>query len=92
METLQDTFADLASFSLANEFINTDSEPIHMSLFNNEYIKFIYIGIAVLVIIVGLLIYKFNFVKRKPDENNVNNSQYNYNNNYNNNYNQNHSN
>lgn len=81
METLQDTFADLASFSLANEFINSDTVDTNMSLFNNEYSNFIYIGIALLVIIVGLLIYKFNFVKRKPDETNVNNSL--YNNNYN---------
>lgn len=72
MESLQDTFGDLASFSLANEFINNDKVVPVVSLFNNDYIKFIYIGIAILVIIVGLLIYKFSFIKRKSDENNEN--------------------
>jgi hypothetical protein len=78
METLQDTFGDLASFSLANEFINNTTNDVQpLSLLNYEYITFIYIGIAILVIIVGLLIYKFNFVKRAPpqDSNVENNSQ-----------------
>ena len=78
METLQDTFGDLASFSLANEFINNTNNDVQpLSLLNYEYITFIYIGIAILVIIVGLLIYKFNFVKRAPsqDSNVENNSQ-----------------
>jgi len=66
MEGLQDTFADLASFSLANELINNDT--VEMSLFSSEYINYIYIGVAILVCIVGLLIYKFNYVKRKSQD------------------------
>ena len=70
MENLQDTFGDLAAFSLANEIINNDvSEPVaSLSIFNSEYIHYIYIGITILVIIIGLLAYKFNYVKRKPAE------------------------
>lgn len=66
MEGLQDTFADLAAFSLANEFINNDT--VEMSLFSSEYISYIYIGVAILVFIFGFLIYKFNYVKRKPQD------------------------
>ena len=83
MENLTDVFGDLASFSLANEFINNDntggaSLPSSLSLFNSEYINYIYAGIAVLIIIIGFLIYKFNYVKRKPDDNytNEDNMQY----------------
>jgi len=83
MEGLLDTFGDLASFSLANEFISNNDVPViasetlsrpliinsDMSLFQSEYINYIYIGIGILVIIVGGLIYKFNYVKRKVDNN-----------------------
>jgi hypothetical protein len=54
MEDLENTFSDLASFSLNNP----------LSEVSNEYVKFdyyylIYIGIAVLIIIIGILAYKF---------------------------------
>jgi len=83
MENLPDVFGDLASFSLANEFINNDntgggSLPLSLSFLKSEYINYIYSGIVVLIIIIGFLIYKFNFVKRKPDDNykNEDNMQY----------------
>jgi hypothetical protein len=83
MDNLQDIFGDLASFSLANEFVNNDnavesSLPLSLSFLKSEYINYIYAGIAVLIIIIGFLIYKFNYVKRKPDENYNNevNAQY----------------
>jgi hypothetical protein len=71
MDNLTDVFGDLASFSLANEFINNDDVVVgnSLSLFNSEYINYIYAGIAVLIIIIGFLIYKFNYVKRKPEDN-----------------------
>ena len=74
MDNLPDVFGDLASFSLANEFINNDntvgdSLPLSLSLFKSEYINYIYAGIAVLIVIIGFLIYKFNYVKRKPEDN-----------------------
>ena len=74
METLQDAFGDLASFSLANEFINKENvgTPLSLSLFSSEYINYIYIGLIILVIIIGFLIYKFNFVKRVSDDNETN--------------------
>jgi hypothetical protein len=76
MANLQDVFGDLASFSLANEFINNDNVVVgnSLSLFKSEYINYIYAGIAVLIVIIGFLIYKFNYVKRKPDDNNNNNN------------------
>jgi hypothetical protein len=84
MENLQDVFGDLASFSLANDIVNNDiavggSLPFYSSLFKSEYINYIYAGIVVLIVIIGFLIYKFNYVKRKPDDNYNNNevnSQY----------------
>lgn len=76
MEGLLDTFGDLASFSLANEFISSNDVPaviepmtLPISLFQSEYINYIYIGIAILVVIICGLIYKFNFVQRKPENN-----------------------
>jgi len=71
MANLQDVFGDLASFSLANEFINNDNVVVDnsLSLFKSEYINYIYAGIAVLIVIIGFLIYKFNYVKRKPEDN-----------------------
>ena len=86
MEGLLDTFGDLASFSLANEFISSNDinvvDPVSlpttdMSLFKSEYINYIYIGIAILVIIIGLLIYKFNYVKRIPENNDSYTNDYN---------------
>jgi hypothetical protein len=80
MDNLTDVFGDLASFSLANEFINNDDVVVgnSLSLFNSEYINYIYAGIAALIIIIGVLIYKFNYVKRKPYDNyaNEDNMQY----------------
>ena len=79
MEGLLDTFSDLASFSLANEFVDSNNVPLveslpsNLSLFNSEYINYIYIGIFILVIIVGGLIYKFNYVQRKIENNDSNN-------------------
>jgi hypothetical protein len=74
MANLQDVFGDLASFSLANEFINNDNVVVgnSLSLFQSEYINYIYAGVAVLIVIIGFLIYKFNYVKRKSDNNNNN--------------------
>jgi hypothetical protein len=80
MDNLTDVFGDLASFSLANEFINNDDVVVgnSLSLFNSEYINYIYAGIAALIVIIGILIYKFNYVKRKPYDNyaNEDNMQY----------------
>ena len=79
MGSLNDVFDDLSAFSLANEFINTDNlvsqTQNSMSLFNSEYITYIYIGIALLVIIIGFLVYKFNYVKRVQHENNETSSE-----------------
>ena len=81
MGSLNDVFDDLSAFSLANEFINTDNlvsqtqTQTSMSLFNSEYITYIYIGIAILVIIIGFLVYKFNYVKRVQHENNETSSE-----------------
>ena len=79
MEGLLDTFGDLASFSLANDFVSNNndnivSEPFTFlsSLVQSEYINYIYIGLAMLGIIIGVLIYKFNYVKRKPETDNTN--------------------
>ena len=70
MDNLPDVFGDLASISLANEFINNDNTVgDSLSLFKSEYINYIYAGIAVLIVIIGFLIYKFNYVKRKPEDN-----------------------
>jgi len=68
MENIHDVFSDLAAFSLANEIISDDKIDTSFSLFNYEYINFIYIGIALLIIIIGVLVYKFNYVKRKVDD------------------------
>ena len=75
MDNLQNVFGDLASFSLANKIVNNDNTvgdylPFYFSLFKSEYIYYIYAGIAILIIIIGFLIYKFNYVKRKSDDNN----------------------
>ena len=79
MGSLNDVFDDLSAFSLANEFINTDNlvsqTQNSMSLFNSEYITYIYIGIAILVIIIGFLVYKFNYVKRVQNDNNETSSE-----------------
>ena len=79
MGSLNDVFDDLSAFSLANEFINTDNlvsqTQNSMSLFNSEYITYIYIGLALLVIIIGFLVYKFNYVKRVQHENNETSSE-----------------
>jgi len=85
MGSLNDAFDDLAAFSLANEFINTDNLVAQaqtqtqtqnsMSLFNSEYINYIYIGIIILVIIIGFLVYKFNYVKRVQNDNNETSSE-----------------
>jgi hypothetical protein len=73
MDNLPDVFGDLASFSLANEFINNENtSEASLSLFNSEYINYIYAGIAALIVIIGFLIYKFNYVKRKPYDNYAN--------------------
>jgi len=79
MANLQDVFGDLASFSLANEFINNDNVVVDnsLSLFKSEYINYIYAGLAVLIVIIGFLIYKFNYVKRKADDNSNNNNDVN---------------
>ena len=74
MSNLQDVFGDLASFTLANEFVNNDkavggSSAFFLDLFKSEYINYIYAGLVVLIVIIGFLIYKFNYVKRKPDDN-----------------------
>ena len=73
MEELQDTFADLASFSLANEIVSGDN--VTTSLFNSQYTIYIYIGLAILLVIIGLLIYKFNYVKRVRFDGSVNNNE-----------------
>jgi len=81
MGSLNDAFGDLAAFSLANEFINTDNlvaqtqSQNSMSLFNSDYINYIYIGIMILVIIIGFLVYKFKYVKRVQNDNNETSSE-----------------
>lgn len=79
MENLPDIFGDLASFSLANEIISNDNSATidSLSIFKSEYINYIYGGLISLVIIIGLLAYKFNYVKRKPIENQYINEQIN---------------
>jgi hypothetical protein len=79
MGSLNDVFGDLAAFSLANEFINTDNLVAQTqnstSFFNSEYINYIYIGIMILVIIIGFLVYKFKYVKRVQNDNNETSSE-----------------
>ena len=59
MESLEDTFSDLALFSLANS-----SSEISNDTLKTNYYFLIYAGIALLVIIFCILIYK-NYVKNK---------------------------
>jgi hypothetical protein len=60
MEKLDDTFADLAYFSLVNAF-NETAEVGGAG----DYTFFIYLGVALLLIIIGLFIYKFYFNQKK---------------------------
>ena len=54
MEDLENTFSDLASFSLNNPLNEISDEYVKF-----DYYYLIYIGIAILIIIVGILAYKF---------------------------------
>lgn len=65
MANFQDTFDDLASFSLAN---NDNYLGKTLTLFNSEYINYIYIGLAILIIIIVVLMYKFYYVKRQVND------------------------
>jgi ABC-type phosphate transport system permease subunit len=68
MESLEDTFSDLASFSLANSVGEISNE----SLITNYYFL-IYTGIALIVIILAVIIYKSYFIRktvRFSEENN----------------------
>ena len=60
MNILDDTFADLAAFSLANSFDETVGGATKW-----DYTFLIYLGIALLLIIVGLFIYKFYSNQKK---------------------------
>jgi hypothetical protein len=55
MESLENTFSDLAAFSLGNNdaMIGSDSSKI------NYYYFLIFAGIALLVIIIGVYAYKY---------------------------------
>lgn len=69
MDNLEDTFSDLASFSLANSVNETVGNTI---IFDNHF--FIYIGIGLLVIVIVFFLYKSYLSKRKvrfSDENDV---------------------
>ena len=54
MEGLEDTFSDLASFSLANSLNDTNNV-----LKIDYYYYLIYIGIALLIILIGVYLYKY---------------------------------
>jgi hypothetical protein len=61
MNNLEDTFADLASFSLANSF----DENLVGGASKQDYTSLIYIGAAVLIILLAMFIYKFYFTQKK---------------------------
>jgi hypothetical protein len=69
MNNLDDTFADLAAFSLANSFDETVGGAT-----KGDYTFLIYLGVALLLIIIGLFIYKFYFNQKKVrfEDNNEN--------------------
>jgi hypothetical protein len=60
MNNLDDTFADLAAFSLANSFDETVGGAT-----KGDYTFLIYLGVALLLIIIGLFIYKFYYNQKK---------------------------
>jgi len=60
MNNLDDTFADLAAFSLANSFDETIGGAT-----KGDYTFLIYLGVALLLIIIGLFIYKFYYNQKK---------------------------
>jgi hypothetical protein len=60
MDNLNDTFADLAAFSLANSF----DESLGGAT-KGDYTFVIYLGVALLLIIVGMFIYKFYLNQKK---------------------------
>ena len=68
MESLEDTFSDLASFSLANPIGEVSNE----TLITNYYFL-IYTGIALFIILLGLIVYRYYFTRktvRFAEENN----------------------
>ena len=67
MEKLTDVFSDLAAFSLANEIISDDNTVTPLSIFNLQQMHLIYIGISLLFVIVGFLLYKFVLFERQVD-------------------------
>ena len=72
MSNLDDTFADLASFSLANSFDETIGGAT-----KGDYTFLIYLGVALLLIIGSFFIYKFYLNQKKvrfSDENEENNN------------------
>ena len=77
MNNLEDTFADLASFSLAKSF----DENIVGGASKQEYTLLIYIGAAVLIILLAMFIYKFYFTQKKvrfsEEDNEINNKCFN---------------
>ena len=60
MDGLDDTFADLAAFSLGNSFDETVGGAT-----KGDYTFLIYLGVALLLIIVGMFIYKFYLNQKK---------------------------
>jgi hypothetical protein len=60
MNNLDNTFADLAAFSLANSFDETVGGAT-----KGDYTFLIYLGVALLLIIIGLFIYKFYYNQKK---------------------------
>jgi hypothetical protein len=74
MNNLEDTFSDLASFSLANSF----DENIVGGASNQDYSSLIYVAAAVLVLLLAMFIYKFYFSQKKvrfsEDFNEINNT------------------
>jgi len=77
MNNLEDTFSDLASFSLANSF----DENIVGGASKEDYTSLIYIGAVVLLILLAMFIYKFYFSQKKvrfsEDYNEIDNTCFN---------------
>ena len=77
MNNLDDTFSDLASFSLANSF----DENIVGGAYKDDYTSLIYIGASLLIILLVVFIYKFYFSQKKvrfsEEFNEINNTCFN---------------
>jgi hypothetical protein len=81
MNNLEDTFSDLASFSLANTIDENICNVSEVSK-NGDNTYLIYFGVGLLICIVSFFIYKFYLNKKKvsfsdDDSYEINNNCYN---------------